>query len=121
MFVSLSAVEAERVGLAVFEPVVEGGFGESLVLGEVTAESCEPGTVEHRVPLQGRVGNPRRDLLFARPVGVEGVAVAAFERTSADTKKPSSGTGGIRTPEPFGRPLSRRVQSSALPPFRRRG
>ena len=30
-----------------------------------------------------------------------------------------SGTGGIRTPEPFGRPLSRRVQSSALPPFRR--
>ena len=28
------------------------------------------------------------------------------------------GTGGIRTPEPFGRPLSRRVQSSALPPFR---
>ena len=28
------------------------------------------------------------------------------------------GTGGIRTPEPFGRPLSRRVQSSTLPPFR---
>ncbi len=31
------------------------------------------------------------------------------------------GTGGIRTPEACARPLSRRLHSSALPPFRTRG
>src|SRR5262249_46670980 len=39
--------------------------------------------------------------------------------TPHNDKVLSSGTGGIRTPDPSGRPLSRRVQSSTLPPFRR--
>ena len=70
---------------------------------------------------------PRRWSRRSRPLATEPPATRSDERTVRRRPSGSSqicrvgGTGGIRTPEPCGRPLSRRLHSSTLPPFRSRG
>ena len=67
----------------------------------------------HRTPTRRPTRTPKN---HAEPNPISG-----FTSRPGCLATSHSGTGGIRTPEPCGRPLSRRLHSSTLPPFRSRG